>query len=82
MEKIKVYGTYWCGDTRRALKVLDERGIDYDWVDIDKDSDDEALVKQTNHGNRSVPTIFFPDGSILVEPRNDELNGKLDALGL
>ncbi len=82
MEKIKVYGTRWCGDTRRALRILDERQIDYDWIDIDQDKDGETLVKATNQGNRSVPTIFFPDDSILVEPRNQELIDKLTALGL
>jgi hypothetical protein len=29
-----------------------------------------------------VPTIFFPDGDILVEPRNQALNDKLDEIGL
>ncbi|MFU8826666.1 MAG: glutaredoxin domain-containing protein [Brevefilum sp.] len=81
MEKIKVYGTRWCGDTRRALRILDERQIDYDWIDIDQDKDGETLVKATNRGNRSVPTIFFPDDSILVEPRNQELIDKLIVLG-
>jgi glutaredoxin len=82
MEKIKVYGTRWCGDTKRALRIMDERKIDYDWIDIDQDKDGETLVKATNRGNRSVPTIFFPDDSILVEPRNQELIDKLTALGL
>lgn len=82
MEKIKVYGTRWCGDTKRALRIMDERKIDYEWIDIDQDKDGETLVKATNRGNRSVPTIFFPDDSILVEPRNQELIDKLTALGL
>lgn len=82
MEKIKVYGTRWCGDTKRALRIMDERKIDYEWIDIDQDKDGETLVKATNQGNRSVPTIFFPDDSILVEPRNQELIDKLTALGL
>lgn len=81
MEKIKVYGTTWCGGSRRAIKILDERGIDYDWIDIDKDPEGEKLVIETNNGYRSVPTIFFPDGSVLVEPRNDVLSEKLDGLG-
>jgi glutaredoxin len=81
MEKIKVYGTRWCGDTKRALRILDEREIDYDWIDIDKDTAGEKLVKETNNGNRSVPTIFFPDGDILVEPRNQALKDKLDQIG-
>lgn len=81
MEKIIVYGTRWCGDTKRALKILDKHEIDYEWVDIDKDVKGEAFVKETNHGNRSVPTIVFPDESILVEPSNQALSEKLDALG-
>lgn len=82
MEKISVYGTRWCGDSRRALKLLDERNIDYKWINIDKEKAGEKFVKETNQGNRSVPTIVFPDGSILVEPSNQALNEKLDALGL
>jgi mycoredoxin len=82
MEKIIVYGTRWCGDTRRALKVLDAREIDYDWINIDKDAQGEQFVKETNQGKRSVPTIVFPDESILVEPSNKKLNEKLDALNL
>jgi len=76
-EKMIVYGTAWCGDTRRAIKILDEYKIDYEYINIDRDSEGEALVKQINKGFRSVPTIIFPDGSIIVEPSNDELKSKL-----
>ena len=81
-QTIKVYGTRWCGDTKRAIKVLDQRNINYDWIDIDKDKEGEAFVKETNQGNRSVPTIIFPDESILVEPSNRQLEEKLDAINL
>ena len=30
-----------------------------------------------NGGARSVPTIVFPDGSVLVEPGDRELGAKL-----
>ncbi len=78
MEKeILLYGTRWCGDTRRAKKVFENMNIHYDWIDIDKDKEAEAFVKETNNGFRSVPTIIFPDGSILVEPKNTVLEEKL-----
>ncbi|MEA3325997.1 MAG: glutaredoxin domain-containing protein [Chloroflexota bacterium] len=80
MSQIIVYGTRWCGDTKRALRILDVRQVKYKWINIDKDREGEKIVKKVNHGNRSVPTIFFPDKSILVEPSNRELNEKLDAL--
>jgi mycoredoxin len=38
-------------------------------------------VQRVNHGYRSVPTIVFPDGSLLVEPSNAELERKLDEIG-
>lgn len=82
MAEIKVYGTRWCGDTIRAKRVLDEREVAYDWIDINKDSDGEKFVKKTNNGNRSVPTIVFPDESILVEPSNSALINKLEELSL
>lgn len=81
MKKIKIYGTSWCGDTKRALKVFDERQIEFDWVDIDKDPAGENFVKETNRGYRSVPTIIFPDDTILIEPSTQVLNEKLDQLG-
>jgi mycoredoxin len=80
-ETIKVYGTRWCGDTKRAVRILDQRNVDYDWIDIDKDKDGETFVKETNRGNRSVPTIIFPDKSVLVEPSNQQLEDKLNAIG-
>lgn len=81
MKTIQVYGTKWCGDTKRALRILDERKVAYDWINIDQDKAAEAFVKETNRGCRSVPTIIFPDESILVEPSNQELIGKLESIG-
>ncbi len=77
---IMVYGTRWCGDTKRALRILAEMEIPFTWVDIDQDKTGEEFVKQHNHGNRSVPTIIFADGSSLVEPSNDALRSKLQAI--
>ena len=75
--EVIVYGTTWCGDTIRSRKYLEGHGVEYTWLDIDKDAEAAKLVEQMNHGNRSVPTIVFPDGSFLVEPNNLQLNQKL-----
>ncbi len=74
---IKLYGTSWCGDTRRARAVFDQNKINYTWIDIDQDLEARKFVEQTNSGFRSVPTIVFPDGSILVEPSESKLRIKL-----
>ncbi|GAP20593.1 glutaredoxin domain-containing protein [Leptolinea tardivitalis] len=76
-EIIKLYGTSWCGGTRRARRIFDDNKIAYQWIDIDLDKEARSIVEQINHGNRSVPTIVFPDGSILVEPSDGQLAEKL-----
>jgi glutaredoxin-like protein len=76
-EKIIVYGTPWCGDTRRSRTFLDRHGIAYNWVDIDRDGEGRRFVEQVNRGLRCVPTIAFPDGSVLIEPSDYELRTKL-----
>lgn len=74
---ITVYGADWCPDTRRAKRLFDERKVSYKWVDIEQDKEGEKVVLETNRGNRSIPTIIFADGSILVEPSNEQLAAKL-----
>lgn len=74
---IILYGTRWCFDSRRARRVLDEHHIPYTYIDIDENREGRMFVEQINRGYRSVPTIAFPDGSILVEPSNEELRAKL-----
>jgi mycoredoxin len=74
---IIMYGTVWCGDTRRARTFMDQNGIPYKWIDIDSDPQARKFVESVNHGYRSVPTIIFPDGSMLVEPSTGQLAAKL-----
>ncbi|MEM7115054.1 MAG: glutaredoxin domain-containing protein [Chloroflexota bacterium] len=75
--KIQMYSTSWCPDCHRAKYILDEYGIAYDEIDVERNADGLTFVKQVNNGNRVVPTIVFPDGSILVEPSNQTLATKL-----
>ncbi len=67
-KEILVYGTRWCGDTKRTRLFLEDHNIKYLFIDIDQDRDGERIVRNLNEGARSVPTIVFPDGRILVEP--------------
>jgi len=75
--EIIMYGTTWCGDTRRARRFMDEHNIQFKWIDIDQDPQARKFVEEVNHGFRSVPTIIFPDGSMLVEPSTSQLAEKL-----
>ena len=56
---------------------LDEKGVSYAWIDVDEDEEGLSLIKRVNNGNRTTPTIFLEDGTILFEPSNAELGEKL-----
>lgn len=75
-----MYGAEWCGDCRRSKKLLDELGVDYDYVDLEADAA-AADVARGISGRTNIPVIAFPDGTHVVEPSNDELRDKLAALG-
>lgn len=76
---IKVYSTTWCGDCRMAKWVLDRLEVPYETIDIDLDPAAAAEVQRINGGYRTVPTILFPDGRVLVEPSRRELEAALAA---
>jgi mycoredoxin len=76
-DAIIVYATAWCPDCRRARFFLKRNNIPCEEIDIDQNPEAAEIVKGLNGGNRSVPTLVFPDGSILVEPSNSELAAKL-----
>ena len=75
--KLKVIGASWCPDCKRAKTFLGQHRIEFDWVDMETDPTAQAEVERINDGKRIIPTIIFPDGSILTEPSNDELAEKL-----
>ncbi len=76
-EQIRMYGTRWCPDCARAKQVLNQHNISFAWYDIEQDKEACTYVEKVNKGLKSVPTIVFPDGTVLVEPSNAELEKKL-----
>ena len=74
---IKFYGAHWCPDCRRSRTFLGEHRVPYQFVDVDQDTEAQAYVQQINDNRLIIPTILFPDGSILVEPSDAELAEKL-----
>ncbi len=75
-QKIKMYVTTWCGDCRMAKRWFDSHDVPYESINIEEDDEAAAYVLKVNRGMRSVPTIVFPDGSILVEPSPRQLAAK------
>lgn len=77
---VVMYGTAWCSDCRRARRVFEQTQTEFSYIDIEQDDAAREYVEQINNGNQSVPTILFPDGTILVEPSSAALASKLSDL--
>lgn len=73
--EVTVYLTQWCAHSRRAKRLLQEHGIPYTEIDIDRDAVGAQQVAAWNKGFRSVPTIVTR--LILKEPVTPELQSIL-----
>jgi mycoredoxin len=63
----------------RAKKFLEANNIPHLRVGLEGNTEATDFVMKVNHGYQSVPTIVFPDGSILVEPAWEELRAKFSS---
>jgi glutaredoxin len=83
MADIKVYTTSWSGDCDRAKQFLDDEGIFYEEIDIERSADGARFVEQANAGRRIVPT-FDIDGTVFsLKPFNwKKLQTELERLGV
>ncbi len=69
-----VYGHNRCALSNLIARTLQESEIDHEWRDILKgDPAWKDELKQLARGYLSVPTIVFPDGTVLVEPSPKQL---------
>jgi mycoredoxin len=58
--KLTVYSSTWCPDCRQAVRFLDEHGLDYQLIEIDKDPD-AAVRLEEKTGKRGVPYFVLDD---------------------
>lgn len=78
--QIVMYTTEYCSDCMRTKKFFEANNIPYLRVGLEGNPEATEFVMQVNNGYRSVPTIVFPDGTVLVEPGWEELKAKISML--
>lgn len=86
---VTVYMTTWCPDCARSRRVLQNEGVVFTEIDIDKAPGAEEIMRKENGGSGKVPTILIDrpsDGAesdsgehriILIEPSDAELTEAL-----
>ncbi|MGD9988147.1 mycoredoxin [Pseudonocardia sp.] len=77
-QQLTMYSTTWCGYCRRLKLQLDEAGIQYKEIDIERNADAARFVEGVNGGNQTVPTVLFPDETTATNPSFAQVKAKLD----
>lgn len=75
--QIVMYTTEYCSDCNRAKAFFEANKVQYLRVNLEGNLEATDFVMNINNGYRTVPTIVFPDGAVLVEPSWEELKEKL-----
>jgi thioredoxin reductase (NADPH) len=76
---IRVAGTLWSASSHEVKEFLARSQIPYQWLDIERSAEAKELVEASSEGRPKLPTIFFPDGTTLVNP---DLKTLADKVGM
>jgi len=76
---VTIFTTTWCGYCRRLKAQMDDAGIAYREVDVEEHPEAADFVEHVNGGNRTVPTVLFPDGTAATNPSLREVTERLGA---
>jgi len=78
---VKVYGADWCHMTTDTLNCLKRLNVQFDYINIERDKQAAAWVREQNHGKEKKPTLDI-NGRVLTEPDDDELEEVLREMKL
>lgn len=70
---IRVAGTLWSPHSHDVKDFLSRNRVPYQWLDIETNSEAQALVEAGRQDERGLPIVFMPDGTRLVSPTTSEL---------
>ncbi|MGE5250271.1 MAG: response regulator, partial [Bacteroidota bacterium] len=76
-EGIRVAGTLWSLGSHQVKDFLTRHQVPYQWLDVEKDPQARSLLEGTSVDLSSLPVVFFPDGTVSVQPRLTELADKI-----
>ena len=79
--KVVMYAADWCGYCARARRLLDDKGVAYEEIDVDLTPGADAEMR-TRSGRRTIPQIFINDQHVggAEELEALEAEGRLDPL--
>ncbi|MBA2477761.1 MAG: mycoredoxin [Sporichthyaceae bacterium] len=78
---VTMYSTPWCGYCKRLKRQMLDAGIAFDEIDIEQEPAAAQVVEEANHGNQTVPTLVFADGTALTNPSLAQITDRLATIG-
>jgi mycoredoxin len=79
---VTIYSTQWCAFCRRLKSQLERDGVEVVEVDIELDPEAAGYVVSVNGGNMTVPTVVFPDGTVITNPSAAQVKERLSKLAV
>lgn len=75
-EGIRVVGSLWSPACHEIKDFLARNAIPYRWLDIERQPEAQRLLQAARLESAQTPTLFFPDGSMLIQPSLPDLAQK------
>jgi glutaredoxin len=72
LEGVMLFCNKWCPGCRRARTWLAQHGIDYQEIDITRNQEAAAQVKEWTGGNLTTPT-FYIHGDVVIDWKEKEV---------
>jgi thioredoxin reductase (NADPH) len=67
-EGIRVAGAQWSPRSHDVKDFFARHQIAYEWLDVDRDAKIRAQVESQSQGVLRLPVVYYPDGTVMVEP--------------
>jgi len=65
-DRAVVYSHPECGYCSLLIEDLNEKGVDYDEIDVSRDRSKWADVEKLTGGDRITPVTVYPDGRVEI----------------
>jgi thioredoxin reductase (NADPH) len=72
-EGIRLIGALWSPQSHTIKDFLARHQIAYQWLDVDTNSQAQAIADEYGKDHARLPVVLFPEGTVLVEPSLREM---------